>query len=35
MCSCIPLPQWFFQGHNAGNTEKNMLFRKLSSVYTK
>ena len=28
----LPLPQWFFQGHN---TEKSKLFRKLHSVYTK
>ena len=21
----LPLPQWFFQGHNAGNTEKSKL----------
>ena len=31
----LPLPQWFVQGHNAGNTEKSKLFRKLPSVYTK
>ena len=28
-------PQWFVQGHNAGNTEKTKLYRKLLSVYTK
>ena len=28
-------PQWFAQGHNAGNTEKTKLFRKLLSVYRK
>ena len=28
-------PQWFAQGHNAGNTEKTKLYRKLLSVYTK
>ena len=31
----LPLPQWFVQGHNAGNTEKSKLFRKPLSVYTK
>ena len=31
----LPLPQWFVQGHNAGNTEKSKLFRKLLSVHTK
>ena len=31
----LPLPQWFVQGHNAGNTEKSKSFRKLPSVYTK
>ena len=31
----LPLPQWFVQGHYAGNTEKSKLFRKLPSVYTK
>ena len=29
----VPLPQWFV--HNAGNTGKSKLFRKLLSVYTK
>ena len=31
----LPLTLWFVQGHNAGNTEKIKLFRKLLSVYTK
>ena len=31
----LPLPQWFVQGRNAGNTEKSKLFRKLPSVYAK
>ena len=31
----LPLPQWFVQGHNPGNTEKSKLFRKLASIYSK
>ena len=31
----LPLTQWFVQGHNAGNTEKSKLFRKLPSVCRK
>ena len=31
----LPLPKWFVQGHNAGNTEKSKLFRKFPSVYRK
>ena len=31
----LPLPQRFVQCHNAGNTEKSKLFRKLPSVYPK